>query len=58
MNGSQTHPQPNVWQHRPSPVADLIEKHHSEMRQIWERHAIARHAAETRVDEYRLRRAA
>jgi hypothetical protein len=32
-------PRGNVWQQgRPSPVADLIDKHRAEMGRIWQRH--------------------
>jgi hypothetical protein len=32
-------PRENIWQQgRPSPVADLINKHRAEMDRIWERH--------------------
>jgi hypothetical protein len=39
VNGTTTRAQANVWQHRPSPIADLIERHRAEMAKIWERHA-------------------
>lgn len=50
VNGTETRPQTNVWQHnsfwqhnRPSPIADLIGRHRAEMAKIWQRHVVELH---------------